>query len=179
MDNISLFLLVGIAIIAYIFFKRQEHKKNINNFKNCVKIMTTDEIDTTILAITYNFTIPQGTCNYVYNYVDMPLGRASAFLNYHNTNIYNDEPYVFLCKRSLKDDEFREYGCIVARYGIYISYDNPQNANLRDKQAALPGKDISISFRGITGIRTIGKNILITSLSVPQILLTYSSLICW
>ena len=147
MEELLLILFAGGIILGYYLKKKIQHDKNILALNNCVKILTNDEVDTIIMSVTENFVDSQNSYNFVYNYTNMPLGRASAFLNYHNTNIYDEEPYIFLCKRSLKENEFREYGCIVARNGIYISVDNPQNAQLKDKQEALPGKEIDIYYK--------------------------------
>lgn len=159
MEELFLLFIIGGFILANYIKKRKEHEKNILALENCVEIFTTDEIDTMIMSVTDNFTDYQNNFSYIYNYIDMPLGRASAFLNYHNTNIYDEEPYIFLCKRSLKDNEFREYGCIIARNGIYISEDNPENAHLKDKQEALPGKEISILYKGLLSAKEKGKKI--------------------
>lgn len=157
-ELLFLFIICGIVIANYLK-KKKEHEQNVIALNNCVKIMTTDEVDTIIMSVTDDFKDTNNDYNFIYNYVDMPLGRASAFLNYHGTNIYEEEPYIFLCKRSLKDNEFREYGCIVARNGIYISKDNPENAHLKDKQEALPGKELSITYKGLASVKVRGKKL--------------------
>ena len=162
MEELLLLLVVSSIILGQYLNKKKQHDKNILALNNCVRILTYDEVDTTIMRVTENFVDTPNNYNFVYNYVDMPLGRTSAFLNYHNTNIYDEEPYLFLCKRSLKDNEFREYGCIVARNGIYISIDNPQNAQLKDKQNALPGKEITIHYKGLASVKAKGKKLHLT-----------------
>lgn len=162
MEEFLSLLLVGSFFLAPYALKIIYHKKNLHALNDCVKIMTNDEVDTTLMSVTDNFQDTKGSYNFVYNYVDMPLGRASAFLNYHKTSIYEEEPYIFLCKRSLKDNEFREYGCIVARNGIYISKDNPENARRKEKQEALPGKEITILYKGLVSVKSIGKKLCLT-----------------
>lgn len=164
MEELLVLLAIGTAFLVPYVKRRKQHKLNMDALNNCIRIMTTDEVDTAMLKVTDLFEDTESAYNYVYKYVDMPLGRASAFLNYHNTNIYEEEPYLFLCKRSLKDNEFREYGCIVARNGIYFSKDNPGNANLKEKQQALPGEESVITFKGLTQATIKGEKIHLTYL---------------
>lgn len=63
-----------------------------------------------------------------YDYLDMPYGRANAFLNYFDESIATTEPYVLCTYPSEKTEELREYGYIITRNGIYQSdYDSDKN----------------------------------------------------
>ena len=131
------------------------HKSNEKAFLECNKFISNELVDSTLTSqISVN---KDDTFNYVYAGDSLPLGRISAFLNYFGRNIYDEEPYAFFCKRSSRDNEFREYGCVIARTGIYISKENPGNANLKDKdQTVLKSLDKFIDFTGLAKLYMIG-----------------------
>lgn len=162
MDWICFFIIVSVLILFYYIKERKSHNRNMVDFNNSFKILTTDEVDSIINFATESFTDSEGFYDYVYKKSEIPLGRASAFLNYHKTSIYDEEPSIFLCKRSSKDNEFREYGCIIGRTGIYISKENPDNYKQKEKQAALPGEDNFYSFNGLSNVFSKGNKIILT-----------------
>ena len=99
--------------------------------------------------------------DYVYYGKTLPLGRVSAFLNNFGRTIYDEEPYAFYCNRSSRDNEFREYGCVIARTGVYLSKENPENKNLKEKDATvLKGADSVIDFSGLIHISVLGSFIM-------------------
>lgn len=162
MDWICFFIIVSGGILFYYVKEIKSHNRNMVDFNNSFKILTTDEVDSIIDSATESFVDVEEKYNYVYKKSDMPLGRASAFLNYHKTSIYDEEPSIFLCKRSSKDNEFREYGCIIGRNGIYVSKENPDNYKQKEKQAALPGEDNFYSFNGLSKVLSKGNKIILT-----------------
>lgn len=148
------FLVVVFGILMAIGHKQNKkiHEKNMIRYNNSNRILVLDEIDNIIIPITKTFNDTNNSYNFTYHYDDMPLGRAAAFLNYHNISILDEEPYLYLCKRSLKDNEFREYGCIIGRRGIYYCKDNPKNASKKDKEEALPGKETFYPYNGLANV---------------------------
>lgn len=59
------------------------------------------------------------TEDYLFTYENMPYGRANAFLNFFEKNIYSDEPLYFSCEPSQTINEFKEYGLMITSHGIY------------------------------------------------------------
>ena len=141
-------LIVGIGAILL-------HKVNQKKFIEYNKYICDEEIDTQLSS-----QIDTGENNafdYVFHEDTLPLGRVSAFLNNFGRTIYDEEPYVFYCNRSSRDNEFREYGCVIARTGVYLSKENPENKNLKEKDATvLKGADSVIDFSGLTHIFVLG-----------------------
>lgn len=83
---------------------------------------------------------------YIFMRENMPYGRVNAFLNYFNKNIYEEEPYYYSCHPSALDDELREYGVAITRYGIYVS-----EQEKTDKESY----SIRNEFLPFSGLRTI------------------------
>lgn len=148
-----LVIVLCVAIIACTYIGRiLLHKHNKNRFLECNKFITYTDIDE---QLKYNLPLyvdNKKKYDYVFGQNDMPLGRAMAFLNFFGRNIYNEEPYLFLCKRPTKDNDFSEYGCIVARTGAYFSTEIVNG----DKKKASERKDRSVSFEGLTQIFSLG-----------------------
>lgn len=138
------------------------HNRNVENLVNSFEIQTEDEIFDSIRGSINDFVDNKNQYNYTFTKDNMPYGRVSSFLNYFNTSTYDEEPYLFLCKRSLKDNEFREYGTVITSKGIYLSKDNQRNAGMPDKEAAIPGKNIFYPFTGLSRARRISKHIYLT-----------------
>lgn len=168
MDILFLWAAVGACLLIPRWINRRHHNKNAVEFRNYKRILTSDEINEAITSVTAQYRNSEKQYDYVYTTENMPLGRASAFLNYHGTNCWVAEPYLFLCKRSLKDNEFREYGCIVSSNGLYFSEDNPKNAKRKEKQAALQGKDYQIPFTGLVKVKTRRKKICVTYIDLDR-----------
>lgn len=160
-------LFLVIIVVGILFFignkeAKKEHDKNMIAYNNSWQIMINDEVDDAILSVIEPYTDTEKSYNFIYKYEDMPLGRAAAFLNYHNVTIFDEEPYIFLCKRSSKDNEFREYVCIIGRRGIYYCKDNPQNSSLKEKEDALPGKDEFYPYAGLAKVSCSGTKLRLT-----------------
>lgn len=160
-------LFLIILVVGILFFisnkkAKKEHDKNMIAYNNSWKIMIYDEVDNAILSVIEPYADTEKSYNFTYKYEDMPLGRAAAFLNYHNTTIYDEEPYIFLCKRSSKENEFREYGCIIGRKGIYYCRDNPKNSLLKEKENALPGKEEFYPYTGLAKVSCSGTKVKLT-----------------
>lgn len=66
---------------------------------------------------------------------EMPFGRATAFISYFERDLSDEEPLYFTPKMSEKEEELREFGCLITNKGLYISANN--------------GKDIELPFWGI------------------------------
>ncbi|WP_313127498.1 hypothetical protein [Proteiniclasticum ruminis] len=75
----------------------------------------------------------------------IPYGRANNFLNYFEKSIELEEVLYYSPKRSLEDEELREYGMIVTLGGIYLS-----NQYLLDSKKREYGVDLfDIRFKGL------------------------------
>ena len=147
---ILLFLFVGAFVL---------HKHNEKAYLLWKKYLSYDIVDDIMISQISNGS--DDAFDYVYYTENLPLGRVSAFLNYFGKNIYNEEPYAYFCKRSSRDNEFREYGCVITRSGIYISRENPGNKNLKDKDnTVLKADEKTICFSGLTNIFCIGSLII-------------------
>lgn len=153
----SIIIIVSIASLLGIGFAKL-HKTNVERLKEYNQEVTFDDMDDTFHSIIDGYKDSNdGSFNYVYKGCSIPLGRATAFLNFFGKSVYTEEPYLFLCKRSSQDDEFREYGCLFGRTGIYLSEENTCQG----------GKDKYISFFGLTQIFVVGK-LIITINVQPQ-----------
>ena len=79
--------------------------------------------------------------------IEMPFGRATAFISYFGRNLSDEEPLYFSPMMSGKEDELREFGCLITNKGLYISTEN--------------GKDIEIPFWGIWKITKNETNLIV------------------
>ena len=156
MEGIAIIVIALIAIAA-IILGRKLHIDNQKRLDECNKFITYDQVDEWLIPVIGTYSNANKQYNYVYTDKNMPLGRASAFLNFFGKSIYNEEPYLFLCKRSSKDNEFREYGCMFARTGIYFS----DEINVGSKEIASGSKNKYVSFYGLTQAVSFG-SLLIT-----------------
>lgn len=152
--------MIFFAVVAFILFCLFVlilvlHKRNEKTFASWNKHLSKNAIDEVLLSQISR--VNDAEYNYVYYYDNLPLGRITAFLNYFGQDIYNEEPYVFYCKRSSRDNEFREYGCIIARTGIYLSVENRKNKRMKDKDSAvLKAVEKTIKYAGLTNLFCIG-----------------------
>ena len=149
---ISILIVALGVILSYI-----AHLKNVERIKTCNKFIIFEQMDNLFLLKVGKYNDRLSKYNYVYDNDEMPLGRANAFLNFFGKSIYNEEPYLFLCKRSSKDDEFREYGWMFGRTGTYSS----EEINVGGKEIASGSKNKEISFYGLVKVYAIG-NLFIT-----------------
>lgn len=156
LEGIAIIVIALIAIAA-IILGRKLHIDNQKRLDECNKFITYDQVDEWLIPVIGTYSNANKQHNYVYTDKNMPLGRASAFLNFFGKSIYNEEPYLFLCKRSSKDNEFREYGCMFARTGIYFS----DEINVGSKEIASGSKNKYVSFYGLTQAVSFG-SLLIT-----------------
>lgn len=156
----TFFTLVTVSVLVMIL-ARLQHNKNLKAYNKCFDILTYDEIEDAVSGAIGAYSDTEKVYTYVYKGSEIPLGRVSAFLNYHKSSVFDDDPYLYLCKRSLKDNEFREYGCVVTRRGIFYSIDNPGNASRKEKENALPGREKHYFFTGLANVRICGPFIIL------------------
>lgn len=154
-------LLIGILAIRYLW---KIHNEGISKINECNAYIVNEHIDRKIVSILEKYPLDTFEYDYVYKRDGIPLGRASAFLNHFQRSIYDEEPLVFLCKRSSRDNEFREYGCVFGRTGIYFCHENPNNKKAKEKDEFLKSRDGMISFYGLIKIWTCGSHILTVNL---------------
>lgn len=162
----AIILVIGIcllSIIIVIFRMQRSHKKNLYEFENSTSSITNDYVDNVIESQIESYADSAHEYSYVYNKNNMPLGRVMSFLNFFGRSIYDEEPYLFLCKRSSRDNEFREYGCVFARTGIYISVENPNNKSQKEKDGSLAPNNKCIDFNGLVAVHRIGNTIWTTN----------------
>lgn len=150
---IVVILLIGAFAIALHKYSKKEYEIH----SKCFSIEQIDELLTAQIYLSED-----KAYDYVYSNSSLPLGRVSAFLNYFNQNIYDEEPYAYYCNRSSRDNEFREYGCIIARNGIYLARENTKNKSLKEKDTSvLKATEKTIAFAGLSHAFLLG-SILIT-----------------
>lgn len=102
--------------------KKRIQKINRVWLKNNETFYTTEQIDQIILPfIEYIYETDDNKLDYKFEINSIPYGRANAFLNYFGKTIDTDEPYYYSCIPSLIESEFREYGVLITREGIYVS----------------------------------------------------------
>lgn len=102
--------------------KKRIQKTNRAWLKNNETFYTTEQIDQIILPfIEYIYETDGNKLDYKFGINSIPYGRANAFLNYFGKTIDTDEPYYYSCIPSLIESEFREYGLLITREGIYVS----------------------------------------------------------
>ncbi len=155
--------IILLVILALRFF---HHKMTARKYENCNMRITYSEVDALLLSNLPEYCDTKNKYDHVYAYDEMPLGRAMSFLNFFERSIYDEEPYLFLCKRATKENDFSEYGCIIARTGAYFS--SELDADKKKKPARR--KDRSISFNGMSLIRSIGSILVVTRYSPDKLL---------
>ena len=148
--GLIILLLIPISVFLYIIMIHKNAEKRWDECRNYISNEYIDSVLVPEISLKYD-----PYYDYVYSGSELPLGRASAFLNYFHRTIYTEEPYMFYCKRSSNDDEFREYGCILARTGIYLSKENIHKSNRKDGYG-LTGEDEYIDFTGLIHIFSLG-----------------------
>lgn len=156
----------AIALFLVYFCRIVLHKMNKKQVALINKYISNESVDEILEQILPEYNNSSGVYDFVYKGTDIPLGRTMAFLNFFGRNIYKEEPYLYLCKRASKENDFSEYGCIVARTGVYFSEEIPS----KKKKKTSERKDRSISFVGLTQMWSIG-NILITVNYAENVLL--------
>lgn len=91
---------------------------------------------------------------------NMPWGRATAFLNYFNASLDEEEPYYFRVICSEIWNEIREYGVIITDAGVYIS------VQMKDEEKKYITHNYHIPFAGLKDIKIIeGKKLQYTILT--------------
>lgn len=164
MDKTELeFLLITIVILLLLFLMVQGYYYLRRKNSNLLSENEIDEISSDIILSISNDISNRGPLKgytYIYTKEDIPLGRASAFLSFFGRNIYDEEPYLFLCERSNDYDKFREYGVIFARTGIYISKELSLKENghkvVKDVDKYIPLEGIIYAITYGTGVLTLG-----------------------
>lgn len=155
-----LILCITLVVLFYVF-RIILHKKNEKRVEACNKFFTYEDIDEKLISALPEYNNSYNHYNFIFHRNDMPLGRAMAFLNFFGRSIYNEEPYLFLCKRATKENDFSEYGCIIARTGAYIS-DEIVSGN---KKQPSDRKDRCVLFSGMTQIASVGGTLYVVTYS--------------
>lgn len=107
---------------------KKNNKKWINSYNG---IYTAYEEDILLKPLLLDiFNADTNTLDYKFIDSKIPYGRVNAFLNYFGESIYTDEPYYFSCIPSKDESEFREYGLLITRKGVYISQQGKENLKL-------------------------------------------------
>ena len=153
--DLSGIITLAISIIAVVVCLMVIHRKSQESYSSYNTYITKDEIDEILASRIIQSS--NDAFDFVYTGSNLPLGRVSAFLNYFQRTIYDEEPYAYFCKRSSRDNEFREYGCVIARTGVYFIEENPGNKNLKEKDnTVLQAKETFIPFEGLTHVAALG-----------------------
>lgn len=114
------FLANGIKSVAKAVNRIKTRKNNRMWMRQCNKRYTEEQIDSHIYNAAQEIK-DQNKDDYKFFGEQLPYGRISAFLNYFGESIYTTEPYYFSSVPSRDDNEFREYGLLLTRNGIYVS----------------------------------------------------------
>lgn len=128
--------------------QNKTRSENRNWAKQHEVLYTTQEIDQKLAPLAEAISNSDtNVINYKFTRKNMPYGRVNAFLNHFGKNIYTEDPYYFSCIPSAERDDFREYGLLVTRSGIYVSiqYKSPSE----DKYDFI---NDTISFKGLKQI---------------------------
>lgn len=144
--------IVALILVTVVYVSL--HCYNMNRYNKCNKCFSGDQIDDYIVSNICDYNDSEKLYDFIFGKGEIPLGRANAFLNFFQQSIYTEEPHLFLCKRSSVDNEFREYGCIIGRAGVYYIKEKKVNA-----KAVNRSRQKEISFAGLTQIWTVGKSI--------------------
>ena len=149
--KITIPVIVITLIVLYLYGKAEnkklseERKLRIQKNKLWIEqhcsIVTNEQINQIFCDITIELKEKDtNSSSYKFTYENMPYGRANAFLNYFDTNIYQEEPYYFSVVPSEEDSEFREYGLMVTDKGVYVSgqYKNSSDSSYSVKNAMVP-----------------------------------------
>lgn len=158
----SIFFILLVLLVIRYFWKL--HNEGISKANGCTDYIVNEKIDSRLVSKLESYSLDELNFDYVFKRKDIPLGRASAFLNHFERTIYDEEPLVFLCNRSSRDNEFREYGYVFGRTGIYICDENPNHKNAKEKDEFLKSRDGVISFYGLLKVWVIGSYILTVNL---------------
>ncbi len=153
-------------VIIFVGLLISLHFYNLGKYSHCDKYYLYDQVDSYILSGIDTYDNSGNKYNYILDNSNMPLGRASAFLNFFGKTIYSEEPYLFLCNRSSIENEFREYGCIIARTGVYFSN---EKTNV-DSKSTDRAKQKELSFIGLTQIYAIGSFIILVNVRPKRII---------
>lgn len=121
------FLANGIKSVAKAVNRIKTRKNNRMWMRQCNKRYTEEQIDSHIYNAAQEIK-DQNKDDYKFFGEQLPYGRISAFLNYFGESIYTTEPYYFSSVPSRDDNEFREYGLLLTRNGIYVSLQEKRRA---------------------------------------------------
>lgn len=123
-----------IIYVIYCFIKYLKYRWSIRSWiRERVDHVLDTEIDSNILPLISGVKLTdENEDDYKFDLVNIPYGRANAFLNYFETSIDTDEVYYYSAIKSKDKNELREYGIMITRYGLYISKqigDSGSNSN--------------------------------------------------
>jgi len=132
----------------------KENKEWLRNNQISYTVQQVDECLEPLIENIYNQDV--NDWEYKFDRNNLPYGRVNAFLNYFDTNIYQDEPYYYSCIPSKDENEFREYGVLITRQGVYVSYQKKNESGEAyqavDRKFAFSGlKDVSVEGNVIKG----------------------------
>ncbi len=150
-------VIVGIIIICIVFLGLcLLHRSNKEKVAEINRVMLFSEMDEIIQSQIATYANAEKKYDFMYGLKDLPYGRIMAFLNFFGRSIYDEEPFMFLCKRSSRDDVFQEYGVVFARTGIYIM----KEISSGDKKQLPESKMTHINLVGLMQIFAVGSHVL-------------------
>lgn len=122
------FISIPLLIIytIYRFIKKLKYRWGIESWirERVDRVLETD-IDGNLLPLISEVKLTdKNDDDYKFDLVNIPYGRANAFLNYFETGIDTDEVYYYSATKSKDKNELREYGVMITRYGVYTSEQN-------------------------------------------------------
>lgn len=122
---------LGIVVINWIekvlkrLLARRYNKKLVK--KGGIDIVQ-EEVNKTIFSMVQSiYESDSNRGDYKFVGESVPYGRANAFLRFFNRNVFFEEPYFYSCFPSSNKEEFREYGILISKNGIFVSKENGSN----------------------------------------------------
>lgn len=156
-------IILAFVICGYVYHKAKKEierlqMQNINWIESHGASYTTDQVDRILAPFVQEvYDQDQNFPDYKFIGSNIPYGRANAFLNYFNRNIFTEEPYYYTCYPSKDENEFREYGMMITRSGIFVSeqFQTDKNSEYSAKNHFLPFtglRNVSVSNSRIQGV---------------------------
>ena len=133
-----LLAIIAISIIYYVICYIKSRLSIRRWVREKVDVISLSKIDDILYpevqAITMSDTNRQ---DYKYTIEQLPYGRVNAFLNYFNKSFDSEEIYYYSAVRSKIQNEIREYGTMVGRYGIYLLYQQKNSKSEYESKSKL------------------------------------------
>lgn len=128
----SIVCLILCPVILYKTLNKSSPKKLYKNFYKRWKEISAANFET--IQVMKNITsyidkIYESDTNSQKYREELPYGRMTYFLNFFNSSLDQEEPLYFSPKRSLNNDELREYGTLITTSGMYISHQVDKSEN--------------------------------------------------